>query len=232
MDSENGEKIDRTLSCLDAINTKLDAFSKRMDAQDAAMDAWRKKKDGAEAAQIDGMISTHRGGEEMGEEEGDPKESSADSRSDSLYDQPQGRKITDAQRDELSEIQADAARLFSAHGWEEPRPMQNELPFEYRRRTANRLKSHSQVWKDVDLKPLPPDAIKVAQAQIYKDSFEAATANETYEGLGQLHEIRKVNRDTGHVIREYRGHPMQWMQQFAAPRRLAKFNLNKIRNHD
>jgi hypothetical protein len=70
--------------------------------------------------------------------------------------------------------------------------------------------------------------MKVASDQIFKDSFAAATSNELYEGLGLLHEVRKVNRETGHVIKEYYGHPMQWMSQFTGGRRLPRFNLDKI----
>jgi hypothetical protein len=86
------------------------------------------KKDGAEAAMVD-----KKDGEKV--EEGDPKELKADS----LYDQHQARKVTDAQRDELSVIQADAEKVYSAHGNSAPRPMMNELPHEYRRRVSSQL---------------------------------------------------------------------------------------------
>jgi hypothetical protein len=70
-------------------------------------------------------------------------------------------------------------------------------------------------WADVDLKELSGNALKNAVAQIFSDSLAASCSNDTYSG-GNLPEVRKVNRDTGHVI---------GCRNLREARRLAKFNL-------
>jgi hypothetical protein len=205
-DAENGQKLDKILSHLDSINKRCDAL------EEAGKFKKLPREDGAEAAMDK---------DEEVEEEGDPKELKADRRADSY-----GRAVTDAQRDELSSIQSECERVHSAWGNSAPRPMMNELPHEYGRRTAMQLRGYSKDWKDVDLKPLSPEAINIARKQIYADAYTAASANETYAGSDTLREVRRTDPVTGHRIREFYGNPMSWMQQFTGGRRLAKFRLN------
>jgi len=246
MDADAGEKIDKILACLDSFTSKLDSVSSRMDAMDkaradgaeAALADKRKRKDAEEEEgesekipfRKDGEILTHRGGESVGiKEKGDPKELKADSYADSghIY----GRHtVTDAQRDEVAEIQTRADSVCSAWGNSADKPMQNELPDEYLRRTARKHQTHSAAWKEVNLRELSGQALKNAADVIFKDSFAMAGSNEPWAG-GDLREVRRTDPLTGHRIREFYGSPSAWMSQFSGQRRLARFNLKKT-THD
>jgi len=210
-----GTTLDRILTCLDGLSSKFDSISGRMDAMES-------KQDGAEAAMVD---KKRKDGEEEEEEVptrrgGDPKGLKADKKSDSY---------TDADRDEVAEVQSNAERVCSSWGLEVRKPMIHERADEYRRRVSRPLQSHSKRWQDVDLKSLSGKGLAVAVDQIFADSLEASDANSTFEGQPGLHEIRRTDPVTGHRIREFRGSPMAWMSQFTGQRRLAKFNLGKIR---
>jgi hypothetical protein len=220
-DADAGEKLDKLLTALDGLNSRFDAISSRMDAYEEAGKALKLPKDGAEAA----MDKKKDGGEEV-EEKGDPKELKADRRSDSLYDQHLSRADSDENRDEKSQIWTDAERSSSAWNNAAVHPWDNERPDEYRRRVAHPHKQHSPLWKEVNLKDLSGQTLKNATAQIFKDSYDMACSNEPYAGTGGLREVRRVNRETGHIIKEFYGDPMQWMQQFTGGRRLARFHLD------
>jgi len=197
-----------------------------------------KKKDGAEAA----MMADKKKKDADEKEEKEEKEEKKDAaRMDSEFADLKKqmaefkalvpRQISDEDRDAVSEAQSKAEPIFSAFGDSAPRPMQNELPIEYRRRVAGKLRVHSPEFKDADIKELAmsPKVFKIAEDQIYKDAWAAAITPEDINGLGGLREVRRVNRDTGHVIKEYYGRPMAWMSQFTGGRRLARFNLGKAR---
>lgn len=124
----------------------------------------------------------------------------------------------------MSQIQTDADRA-TAWGKSVPHPWDHEEPDQYRRRVAHHHKQYSDAWKDVNLRELSGRALKNATQQIFKDSFEMAGSNEPWIG-GDLREVRKRDPETGHLIKEFYGSPMSWMQQFSGSRRLARFNLN------
>jgi hypothetical protein len=118
-------------------------------------------------------------------------------------------------RNELSEIQSDAECASSAWSKSASHPWDHESPDAYRRRAAQFHKQHSSLWKEVDLRELSGQALKNATAQIFNDSYAMACSNEPYAG-GDLREVRRVNRDTGHVIKEYYGSPSSWMAHTAS----------------
>lgn len=82
----------------------------------------------------------------------------------------------------------------------------------------------------MNLRELSRQALKNATSQIFKDSYAMACSNEPYAATGNLREVRRRDPDIGHLIKEYYGDPMSWMSQFTGGRRLAKFNLSKVRN--
>jgi len=196
-----------------------------------------KKKDGSEAAMVD------KKAKDADEKEEEEKKDAArmDSANEHLLKELQKqvnalnanrpRELTDADRDAISAAQAKADGIYSAFGDSAPRPMQNELPLEYRRRVLMKLQTHSPTFKDEDIRAIAmvPKAFQIAEDQIFKDAWTAATTPEDIDGIGGLREVRRVNRDTGHVIKEYYGNPMAWMSQFTGGRRLARFNLGKVR---
>jgi hypothetical protein len=185
---ENGSKIDKLLSCLDSLSKRMDSF------ETAMSDAKRK----------DSEI----------EERGDPKESSVDSRSDSIE-----------HSNELAACQVMGDRADSAWSRTAPSPWTGESVDGYLRRLTRSHKSHSENWKDVDLGELRGQALKNAASEIFKDSI-AKSCSPIEIGAGRLHEVRRRDPDSGHLIKEYYGDPMAWMQQFTGQKRTARFNLS------
>jgi hypothetical protein len=41
-----------------------------------------------------------------------------------------------------------------------------------------------------------------------------------------LHEVKRRDPESGHMIKEYYGDPMAWMSQFTGQKRIARFNLS------
>jgi hypothetical protein len=234
MDAEhNGETLNKLLTGLDSINAKFDSFTARMDAYgarldgaEAAMQDRRKKKDAVEEEGESEKIPFRKDGEKEIEEEGDPRPLKADRRGDSYADSHRPRPLSDEQRDEVAAIQTRADSVCSAWGNSVDKPMMNELPDEYLRRTARKHQTHSAQWKEVNLRELSGKALENAADAIFKDSFAMAGSDEPWKGTGGLREVRRVNRETGHIIKEFYGDPMSWMQQFTGGRRLAKFHLD------
>ena len=173
----------------------------------AALDSLDKRMDGFESSMMD------RAKKDAEEKEikspGEPEDMKCDS---------------DEALNERSTIQMDAEQVFASFGDTCPSPWDRETPHNYRRRLATRLKSYSPAWKDIDLGNLPAAAVKIAAGQIFADAVAASKSDELV-GAGHLRETRRYNRDTGHLIKEFHGDPMAWMQRFTGGRRLAKFNL-------
>jgi hypothetical protein len=173
-----------------------------------ALDSLGKRMDGFESSMMD------RAKKDAEEKEiknpGEPEDMKCDS---------------DEDLNRRSVIQNDADKCFASFGDNAPRPWDRESPGSYLRRCATKLKHHSPAWKEVDLGHLNEKELAIAAKQIFADSSAVATSNE-YDPSGTgLREVRRVNRDTGHVIKEYYGDPLSWMSRFAGGRRLAKFNL-------
>jgi hypothetical protein len=88
------------------------------------------------------------------------------------------------------------------------------------------LQQYSKLWSSVDLSKVEGKPLAVATDMVLADALAAATDN-NYAGDGSLREVRRVDHDTGHVVKEYIGkHPMAWMRQFTSGRQLARFNLD------
>jgi hypothetical protein len=196
---QQGEVLDKILVALDACTSGIGAMSKRMDAIETGMADSAKRKDDDEEKEI--------------KSPGDPEKMKCDSRSDS-----------EENLNELSCIQSRADTASSAWGTKTPTPWTNEKSEDYLRRTALQHKSHSPNWKDVNLRELKGQALKNAAEQIFSDS-ETASRSSDCVGAGRLRVTVKRNPDTGHIVREYYGDPMAWMERFTGGRRIAKFNL-------
>ena len=176
-------------------------------------------------------------GEEPPEEFGDPRELGADSRKDSQmvrsdsdleeiehFKRETGATYVVKSDSVLAAIQSDADRASSAWGRDAPHPWDGERVVAYRRRVAREHQTHSPMWKDVDLSTLSGQSLRNATRQIFADSIAASSSGESYGET--MREVRRRDPDTGHLIKEYYGSPMAWMQQFCPSRRIAKFNLN------
>lgn len=117
----------------------------------------------------------------------------------------------------LADAQAMADSFYAQHASAAPRALRGENLLAYRRRLATGLKAHSKAWSGVDLSTLPPDALAIAERQIFADSAQAAR-NPVDLPAGQLRPI--VTRDvTGRQITTFVGTPEAWMGQFTTARR-------------
>jgi hypothetical protein len=83
-------------------------------------------------------------------------------------------QMSDADRAQFVSAQEKAERVFQLFGDAAPRSMDGETLLQYRVRLANKVKTHSGAWKDIDLSGLNDAALSVAESTIYKDSTEAA----------------------------------------------------------
>ena len=249
-DSEGGN-LDKLLTAIDALCSKMDAMEKRVDSL-----AEIRKDDDDDAKRKD------EGDKEMGE----PVEIAADKRKDAAMpeeamkadDDDAKRKDDDdyARKDSgvnaavnarleaevkrlaalvsgmpmntgtdeyaaLAEHQARADSVYGAFGERAPAPLQGETAGAYRIRLAKGMQAHSEAWRDVPLRNLPENAMEIAERQIYAD---AAAAARSPAGVapGMLREVKK--RDAaGRTITEFVGGPSAWMGEFrTAPRSIAK----------
>jgi hypothetical protein len=197
-DADAGDKIDKLLTCMDSLSKRMDAWG--------AKGAEEEEKKKADAAKKDA--------DEI-KEKGDPKEMTCDSRADSV-------EI----RNELAEIQTMADRAASAWSKSAPHPWVGEMPDAYCRRFAAQHQQHSEKWGDgVNLRDLGGKTLRNAAEEIFADSI-AKSCNPVAIGAMSLHEVRRRDPDSGHLIKEYYGDPMAWMQQFTGQKRTARFNLS------
>jgi hypothetical protein len=201
-DAEAGDKLDKLLTCMDAL-------SKRMDAWDAKMDAEIEEKGDPRESSVD---SDYPGN--VGVVAGQPGKITADSRADSVE-----------VRNELAAIQVLADRAASAWSKSAPHPWVGELPDAYCRRLASQHQQHSEKWGDgVNLRDLRGKTLRNAAEEIFADSI-AKSCNPVVIGAMNLREVRRRDPESGHLIKEYYGDPMAWMSQFTGQKRTARFNF-------
>jgi hypothetical protein len=96
----------------------------------------------------------------------------------------------------FADAQARADAVFSGFGQRAPRPLDGETLFDYRKRLATKLKSHSAIWKSVKLSILPEEAFKIAEDQVYNDAA-AAASNPVDLEAGELRMVTKIDPTTG-----------------------------------
>jgi hypothetical protein len=96
----------------------------------------------------------------------------------------------------FADAQARADAVFNGFGQRAPRPLEGEALFDYRKRLATKLKTHSTAWKGVKLSQLPEEAFGIAESQIYADA-DTAAANPIDLGAGELRMVTKIDPSTG-----------------------------------
>lgn len=198
-------KLDALGSRMDAYESKKDGAEAAMMSDKKKKDAEKAEEEEGKSEKLPfTKDSKKKDAEEEVEEKGDPKELKADKKKDAEEKEEKEEKEKekkDAARmdgelkynelkkqldafearsrqlsdDAVSDAQAKADTIFSAFGDSAPRPMQNELPIEYRRRVATKLRTHSPQFKDEDIKVLAmnPKVFQIAEDQIYKDAWAA-----------------------------------------------------------
>jgi len=107
-------------------------------------------------------------------------------------------QLSDKDYHDLADAQSRADDVMCAFGERAPRPLVGESLAAYRLRVANKLKTHSPAWKDVNLGVVAADgaAFTIAERQIYADSVTAANAPTDLQP-GQMREVHRVNPATG-----------------------------------
>lgn len=121
--------------------------------------------------------------------------------------------ISDADRERLANIQADADPVFQAFNDRAPAPMDGETPLAYKRRLAGKMQKHSPTWDGKRLSAIADESIlDVAVNTIYADSLAAARRG-TDIPVGQLR--MRTTQSGGHTINEFDGESPAWINQFA-----------------
>lgn len=195
-DADAGTKLDKILSCMDAMDKRMDGFESKMDAMDKAK-ADAAKKDGEDDPEFlkkkaDAEAEEKKKADAAAEEEAKKKadaaaedeKKKADAKADSdisdvrkridKVEQMLPKQVADADYHALTDVQAKADGVFQAHGLHAPRFMQGEGVVAYRKRIASTLKAHSATWKGIDLSAFPDDSFAIAENQIYNDAMVAA----------------------------------------------------------
>jgi 8-oxo-dGTP pyrophosphatase MutT (NUDIX family) len=104
-------------------------------------------------------------------------------------------------------VQERAERVAQAFGDAQgaPRWLHGETLDQYRRRMANKFRTHSPAWKDIDITPFAGATLVPVETQIYADAMNAAMHPSSVEG-GQLRQV--IEQDaTGRRIKNFYGDP-------------------------
>lgn len=133
---------------------------------------------------------------------------------------------SDDERAAMADAQTKCDALANAFGDHAPTPMRHETSLNYRRRAAKKYQAHSVLWKDEDLRALPPSVFTIAEQAIYADAMTAAR-NPRSAPDGELREVKRRD-STGRMISEFFGSPRAWMDEFSmTPYAVTKINTGK-----
>jgi 8-oxo-dGTP pyrophosphatase MutT (NUDIX family) len=241
------EVLDKTLKCLDSIQSRMDAFEAaekereakkadkkaRKDAERARRDMDEKERKEADAqakadaekakadadkAKADAKIAADAKAKADAEEEVRKRIADVEARLP--------KQMTDADFAAMADTQVKADRIYLMHGGRALRPQDGETHLAYRRRLASGLKEHSAAWKGIDLSVIADEAAFAnIERAIYADA-EQVGLNPVAPSEDFLREI--IEEDvTGRKISKFVGRPSAWMNQFAPNRR----QLVGIRNN-
>lgn len=222
-DAEAGEKIDKVLSCLDSLSKRMDA----MEAEDKAKaDAARKDMDDSKMPGEPKEVAADKAKKDAEEEakkkaDADEADEAEKARKDSqaiadriaAVERMIPKAASDADYAAMADAQAKADKVYAAFGDSAPRPLQGEDVPAYAARLASGLKKHSAAWAGVDLGKLPPEAMAIAQTQIYADAVTASTRPHNV-GAGKVRAI-KTDDGAGHTIISYVGDSAALFDQFS-----------------
>lgn len=202
-----GTKLDKVLSCLDGMSSRMDAIEamekKRGDAA--------RKKDNAE--------------DEAGADEGEGLDEPDFGEARRLAADGYGHPATLAADAVKADAQMRCDAVAGMYGRSAPKPMDGEKVRNYRVRLLRPYQHNSPDYKDVpkeELLALPPAAFEAAEKRIYADAMTASASPTVAQGY--LHMVKRAD-DTGRTHVLWFGEPRTWMSQFAHPtRRVAAFH--------
>lgn len=230
--------LDKVLSCMDSVMTRMDAFEEREKSRDdaARKDAMTAEEVAADKVRKDAEEDDKKKKADAEAKEKEEKEKTDAARADA--DETRRRidaieailpkERTDADVRTMTDAQARADSVYALFGKHAPRFMNGESELDYRRRLVREFQAHSPAWKPVDLGALVDStAFKIAEEQIYADAALAAKDPGGVEDGG----LRMVTGTTpsGHREAKFYGRPKAWMNRFAGSGRAARITtpLNK-----
>lgn len=215
-DSEDEEEAKKKADAEKEEEEKKAADAKRKDEDESIAD--KKRKDAAEEEEKKCAADKAK---KDAEEEDEKKKADSDDLKKRIADvEKVMARMSDADREELTEIQAKADSVYQAFGDRAPQPQAGEDKLAYRRRLAGDLKKHTTRFKDVNLHAIHDEqALNVIEQGIYADA-EAAASEPANLPAGELRARKRVG-DSGHTIIQYDGQPSTWMNAFAGPQRQA-----------
>ena len=128
------------------------------------------------------------------------------------------------ERNEIGKARRRADSVYSALNRDVPEVLPGESPLAYRRRLADGLKDLSPTLKKANVDALPGDVFGLTEERIYADALEASKSPANIKPM-ELRAHKYQDEATGHMITEYHGDPISWMQTFMAPG--ARLNIDK-----
>lgn len=251
-DADAGVKLDKMLSCVDAITRGVDSLTKRMDALEAKKtdddddddddkakkddddDAAKAKKDAEEKPEFLKKEEVAADKKRKDDDDDDSKKAKADS--DKRFDDVAKRiadvesklpkAMTDSDHRALADAQAKADSVYQAHGLHAARPLDGEDLLSYRKRLASNLKAHSNVWKGIDLTPIADATFDVVEGQVYADAMAAANNPVDLPDFA-LRAVTRVDSTTGQRMTNFYGKNTFISQLKRPSRRVANIGVRK-----
>lgn len=213
-DADAGQKLDKMLSCLDAITSRLDALESRKDSE--------KKDDAAKAEQPVKEDAAPEVKADMGDEKPFLSKNDAQVMADKIAELERNmpKDIKDDDYVELAHTQQKADAVFMAFGSNCPRPLQGETPLSYRKRIASQLQKHSKQWKAIDLIRADTAVLDIAESQIYSDAMDVALHPMDLPS-GELRSITRVDPLTGQRSTTFHGNTT-FFSQMKSPSRFVQ----------
>lgn len=187
------EKLDRVLSHLDALHSKIDKQDENHKTLAARMDALEQER---EKEKADAKTRTDAEEKERKEREEREAADAAKRRADADVDK-------DREQFAAAQMRADAA--YQAWGKQAPHALHGEALRDFRIRLLGPLKSHSKVYRDSALNLIGDDAtFSMVEGAIINDAVEASST--TFTMGAPLRKVTSKN-EAGHTVTKFVGDP-------------------------
>ena len=208
------DKMDRLLSALDSLHSRLDDYGKKFNDVCSRMDAL--ENSGYKGQKPEDDLNAE--GKEMREGDWEDRGSAKRIAADAAL------RNRDAEADELAAAQSRADHAAGAWGKRAPKPIWGETSRMYRGRCLREFQKYSREYKDVDLRAIGDKNLFTAiESRIYADALKAAMTVEPGQAL------REIKQPDGHgrIVSTFVGDPHTWLNPHGRTRQLARFMPNK-----
>lgn len=216
------KKFDAMMSAVDSLSKKVDSLSSPTNAGTGTPEAQIGKKADSEEDEPKEVVADKKADADEEEKEEMKAKADAQAKADAeikkridSVEQMLLRPVADEDYEAMADAQARADSVMSAFGQTASRPQVGESVLGYRKRLANKLKAHSDKFKDIDLGKIADDSLfAIVETQIYGDAMAAANNPVMVQG-GGLREV-KTRSAAGHQISTFKGNISSWMNDFKA----------------